>query len=756
MTPRARKVASAPPNDAPASSAPPESNAPASNASPESNAPAPGEARRTRRRATPTNGDGARRPRRTPQPASASLAAIPHALPDHGPSIPEAELARFSRGEHHRIWEILGAHATVRDGVRGVRFAVWAPNAIRVSVIGSFNQWDPDADPLTRRDDHGVWERFVAGAAPGALYKFHVNGWRNQLGDKCDPVGFCAELRPNTASVVTPLSGYEWRDQAWMETRAARQALDRPMIVYEVHAGSWRRANSIAPARPGGGTRACSVAPPRPGAATGANADGGSSPASGEVAADEADRFLSWRELADELIPYAKDLGFTHLELLPVTEHPLDLSWGYQTIGYFAPTSRFGSPDDFRAFVDRAHAAGLGVILDWVPAHFPRDAHGLAYFDGTHLYEHADPRQGEHQEWGTLVFNYGRPQVRDFLLSSAAYWIEQFHVDGLRVDAVASMLYLNYARNEGEWVPNAFGGVENLEAVEFLRAMNDALHARYPGVLTFAEESTAWPGVTRATHLGGLGFDLKWNLGWMHDNLDYLKLDPVFRRHHQDRITFSIWYAWQERWLLPLSHDEVVHGKASLVGKMPGDRWQRFATLRLLYAHMAAHPGKKLLFMGSEIAPWREWTEAHGLDWELFAHEPHRGVQTLVRRLNALVTDLGPLHEVDFASDGFQWIDFRDVEQSVLAYLRFAKDREDFLVAVNNYTPVVRRGYRIGVPAPGRYVEIVNTDAQEFGGSDVRNGELESEPVEWHGFPQSVVLTLPPLAAVWLRSQARV
>jgi len=694
-----------------------------------------------RARPAGSNGVAAASRAKNPRPKSAG-GSSPATLPDHGPSLPEAELARFTRGEHHRIWEILGAHATTRDGAAGVRFAVWAPNARAVSVIGGFNGWREGAHPMTKRDPHGVWETFVPGVERGALYKFHLDGWQGQLGDKCDPVGFSAELRPNTASVVAPLTSHSWTDAAWIESRAQRGAFDRPMIVYEVHAGSWRRANSIVP-------------PPPPGTEPRARADDGSFPESGEGAAAEADRFLTWRELADQLIPYAKDLGFTHLELMPVTEHPLDLSWGYQTIGYFAPTSRFGSPDDFRAFVDRAHAAGLGVILDWVPAHFPRDAHGLAYFDGTHLYEHADPRQGAHQEWGTLIFNYGRAQVRDFLLSSAAYWVEQFHVDGLRVDAVASMLYLNYARNEGEWVPNAFGGVENLEAVEFLRAMNDELHARHPGVLTFAEESTSWAGVTRPTHLGGLGFDLKWNLGWMHDNLDYLKLDPIYRRHSQDRITFSIWYAWQERWLLPLSHDEVVHGKASLVGKMPGDRWQRFATVRLLFAHMAAHPGKKLLFMGSELAPWREWSEARGLDWELLAHEPHRGVQTLVRRLNGLVAELAPLHERDFDGDGFQWIDFRDVEQSVLAYLRFATDRDDFVIAVNNYTPVVRRGYRIGVPAPGRYVEVVNTDAREFGGSDVRNGEVETEPIEWHGFPQSIVLTLPPLAATWVRPKTR-
>jgi len=644
------------------------------------------------------------------------------------------------------VWEILGAHPVARDGEAGVRFAVWAPNARAVSVIGSFNGWRAAANPMNRREPHGVWETFVPGAGPGALYKFHIEGWQGLEGDKCDPVGFLAELRPNTASVVAPLAGYAWADGEWMRERAARQALDRPILIYEVHAGSWRRGTSDAGREPDAGGA-------RVGAEPRAAIDNGTFPESGEGAAAEADRFLTWSELADQLIPYVKDLGYTHVELMPVTEHPLDRSWGYQTIGYFAPTSRFGSADDFRAFVDRAHQAGLGVILDWVPAHFPRDAHGLAFFDGTHLYEHADPRQGAHQEWGTLIFNYGRPQVADFLLSSAAYWIEQFHVDGLRVDAVASMLYLNYARAEGEWVPNPFGGVENLEAVEFLRAMNARIHEHYPGVLTFAEESTSWPGVTRATHLGGLGFDLKWNLGWMHDNLDYLKLDPVFRRHHQDRITFSIWYAWQERWLLPLSHDEVVHGKAALVSKMPGDRWKRFATLRLLLAHMAAHPGKKLLFMGGEFAQWREWSEARPLDWELLEHAPHAGVHALVRELNRHVATRAPLHQRDFDSDGFQWVDFRDVEQSVLAYVRYAKDRSDFVVAVNNYTPVVRHGYRIGVPAPGRYVEIVNTDAAEYGGSGVRNGALEAEPVKWHGFEQSVVMTLPPLAAAWLVSE---
>ncbi len=643
-------------------------------------------------------------------------APLPHPLPDHGARVPDAEFARFTRGEHRRLWEILGAHPVTHGGEAGVRFAVWAPNARSVSVIGSFNRWRAGAHPMAKRDPHGVWETFVPGASAGALYKFHVEGWRGLVRDKCDPVGFSSELRPDTASRVAPLAGYAWTDGEWMRDRAARQAPDRPMLIYEVHPGSWKRGAPDAPGEPG--------------------------------------RFLTWGELADQLIPYAAGLGYTHLELLPVTEHPLDQSWGYQTIGYFAPTSRFGGPDGFREFVDRAHAAGLGVILDWVPAHFPRDAHGLAAFDGTHLYEHADPRQGEHQEWGTLIFNYGRPQVADFLLSSAAYWIEHFHVDGLRVDAVASMLYLNYARGEGEWVPNRYGGVENLEAVEFLRAMNAMVHERYPGVVTFAEESTSWPGVTRPTHLGGLGFDLKWNLGWMHDNLDYLGLDPLFRRFNQDRITFSIWYAWQERWLLPLSHDEVVHGKAALVAKMPGDRWQRFATLRLLHAHLSAHPGKKLLFMGGEFAQWREWSETRALDWDLLEHAPHAGMRRLVGTLNGLVRSLPPLHERDFESDGFQWVDFRDVEQSVLAYVRYAKDRSDFVVAVNNYTPVPRHGYRIGVPAPGRYEEIVNTDSQEFGGSGVGNGALETEPVEWHGFPQSVVLTLPPLAAVWMRRAA--
>jgi 1,4-alpha-glucan branching enzyme len=652
-------------------------------------------------------------------PPATALPALPYPLPDHGGSLPNAELQRFSRGEHLRLWEILGAHLTSRDDVAGVRFAVWAPNARDVSVIGDFNRWEPGKHAMAKREPFGVWELFVPGVEAGQLYKFHVEGWQGMTGTKCDPVGFYAELRPNTASRVTPLAGYAWRDEGWMSTRAERQKLDQPILIYEVHAGSWKRG-----------------------------------PRAADAEDDDAGRFLSWRELADQLIPYARDLGYTHLELMPVTEHPLDQSWGYQTIGYFAPTSRFGSADDFRHFVDRAHQAGLGVILDWVPAHFPRDAHGLSFFDGTHLYEHADPRQGAHQEWGTLIFNYGRPQVSDFLLSSAAYWLEHFHVDGLRVDAVASMLYLNYARGEGEWIPNRFGGVENLEAIEFLRAMNAMVHERYPGVLTFAEESTSWAGVTRPVHLGGLGFDLKWNLGWMHDNLDYLKLDPIFRKSNQDRITFSIWYAWHERWLLPLSHDEVVHGKASLVSKMPGDRWRRFASLRLLLAHMAAHPGKKLLFMGGEIAQWREWSEERSLDWDLLEHEPHQGVQRLVRELNAQVARQRALHQVDFETDGFQWIDFRDIENSVLAYVRYAKDREDFVIVANNYTPIPRHGYRIGVPAAGRYEEILNTDAAEFSGSGVRNGPAESEAVEFHGLPQSITISLPPLGSVWLRRSA--
>ncbi|MEP7028688.1 MAG: 1,4-alpha-glucan branching protein GlgB, partial [Candidatus Eisenbacteria bacterium] len=614
----------------------------------------------------------------------------------------------------------MGAHARAHERVSGVAFAVWAPHAQRVSVVGNFNRWDGRAHPMRLRPEAGIWELFVPGLGPGEVYKYEILGADGVRRGKADPLGRFMERRPDTASIVVSEKTRPWKDTAWVRRRARAQALDQPMSIYEVHLGSWKRGPvENAEAEPGG-------------------------------------RFLTWNELAEQLVPYVADLGFTHLELMPVTEHPLDESWGYQTVGYFAPSSRFGTPDEFRAFVDAAHAAGLGVLLDWAPAHFPKDAHGLATFDGSHLYEHADPRKGQHPDWGTSIFNFGRPEVAEFLWSSALYWLDEFHVDGLRVDAVASMLYLDYSRKEGEWEPNRFGGRENLEAVEFLKRFNALVHERFPGALTFAEESTSWPGVSRPLHVGGLGFDLKWNLGWMHDTLQYLAQDPIYRRFHQAKMTFSLYYAWNENYLLPLSHDEVVHGKHSLLGKMPGDTWQRFANLRALYASMFAHPGKKLLFMGCEFGQWREWGDGRGLDWHLLDDAEtgalHRGVLALVRELNRVLRAHPALHQVDYHWDGFEWIDYADIEQSVLLYARYAKGRASHVVVAANYTPVPRAGYRVGVPAAGPYVEFLNSDAREWGGSGAGNpGPLVPEAGPWQGQAQSIVITLPPLAVIYLK-----
>ena len=637
-----------------------------------------------------------------------------------GPVLTSFDLHLLAEGTHLDLHHKLGAQARAHERAPGVAFAVWAPTARRVSVVGNFNRWEGRAHPMRLREEAGVWELFVPGLGPGEVYKYEILGADGSIRTKADPVGRFMERRPDTASIVVSEKTRPWKDSAWVRRRARAQALDKPMSIYEVHPGSWRRGPVL--------------------------------PREDE---DPAGRFLDWDELAESLIPYVADLGFTHLELLPMTEHPLDASWGYQTVGYFAPTSRFGTPDQFRAFVDRAHAAGLGVLLDWAPAHFPRDAHGLAQFDGTFLYEHADPRKGQHPDWGTSIFNYGRPQVAQFLLSSALYWLEEFHIDGLRVDAVASMLYLDYSRKEGEWVPNRFGGRENLEAIEFLKRFNAQLHERFPGALTFAEESTSWPGVSRPLHLGGLGFDLKWNLGWMHDTLEYLKQDPVYRRFHHAKMTFSLYYAWNENYLLPLSHDEVVHGKYSLLNKMSGDVPRKFANLRALYASMYAHPGKKLLFMGGEFGQWREWSEARALDWHLLDDPQygglHQGVTALVRELNRLHGALPALHEIDFHWDGFEWIDYADIEQSVLAYVRWSKKRASHVVVVANWTPVPREGYRIGVPAAGTYREILNSDALAWGGTGAGNpAPLQAEPIEWQGQAQSIVLTLPPLSVVFL------
>jgi len=634
----------------------------------------------------------------------------PYAFP---PVLTEYDLYLSGEGTHYQKYEKLGAHVREIAGVRGVHFGVWAPNARRVSVVGDFNFWDGRVHPMRHRGSSGIWEIFIPGLDEGEVYKFEIlSSVGGLVGLKTDPYGFAGEMRPNNASVVRTIDGHKWKDTAWMESRSLRDWLHSPMTIYELHAGSWRR---------------------KP---------------------EEENRWLTYRELADELLPYVKRMGFTHIELLPIMEHPLDASWGYQTVGYFAVTSRFGSPADFMYFVDRCHQHEIGVILDWTPAHFPRDAHGLGLFDGTHLYEHADPRRGAHPDWGTLVFNYGRNEVQNFLVSNALFWLDKYHLDGLRVDAVASMLYLDYSRKPGEWIPNAFGGRENLEAIAFLKHLNEVLHSRHPGALMIAEESTSWPAVSRPTYVGGLGFDLKWNMGWMNDTLRYFALDPLFRQHHHNELTFSMIYAFQENFVLPLSHDEVVHGKRTLLEKMPGDDWQKFANLRLLFGYMYAHPGKKLLFMGSELAERNEFWEEGSLDWSLEDSPSHRGVQRLLADLNRLHATERPLFEVDFEWAGFEWIDANDAAASILSFIRRARDPEDYVVVVCNFTPVLRLDYRIGVPGPGFYREILNSDSVYYEGSDAGNaGGVRAEPIPWNDRPWSIKLKVPPLAAVYFKPQ---
>jgi 1,4-alpha-glucan branching enzyme len=623
------------------------------------------------------------------------------------------DLHLFAEGNHYLSYEKLGAHMARVAGVRGVRFAVWAPNAERVSIVGNFNAWDGRAHPMTNRGGSGIWELFIPELEQGTIYKFEILSRESGLQAlKSDPYGFSAEMRPKTASVVWNIDRYEWKDAGWLEDRRTRDWLHAPMTIYEIHSGSWRRNK------------------------------------------EQNYNWLTYRELADELIPYLKQMGFTHVELMPVMEHPFDASWGYQTVGYYAVTSRYGTPDDFKYFVDRCHQEGLGVILDWTPAHFPRDAHGLAFFDGTHLYEHADPRQGAHPDWGTLVFNYGRNEVQNFLLSNALFWIDKYHIDGLRVDAVASMLYLDYSRQPGEWVPNVHGGRENLEAIAFIGKLNEVLHVRYPGALTIAEESTSWPAVSRPTYVGGLGFDLKWNMGWMNDTLRYISLDPIFRQYHHSELTFSMLYAFHENFILPLSHDEVVHGKRALLEKMPGDDWQKFANLRLLLGYMYAHPGKKLLFMGSELGQRSEFWEGATVEWNLEDSPPHRGIQRVLADLNRLHARENALHEVDFEWSGFEWVDANDAAGSVLSFLRRARNSDDFVLAICNFTPVVRPEYRVGVPRPGFYREIMNTDSRYYSGSDVGNdGGVNAEPVPWNDRPYSIKLKLPPLAVMYFKLQ---
>ncbi|MCP9439696.1 MAG: 1,4-alpha-glucan branching protein GlgB [Nitrospira sp.] len=634
----------------------------------------------------------------------------PYAFP---PLLTDFELHLFAEGTWYKAYERMGAHVRRVENVEGVHFVVWAPNAARVSVIGDFNRWDGRCHPMTNRGPTGLWELFIPELQEGSLYKYEILSRQNgALLVKADPYARAGELRPRTASIVRDLSRYVWHDHDWMAARAQWNPLTAPLAIYEVHLGSWMRVP------------------------------------------EEGDRWLTYQELAQKLIPYAKDLGYTHLELLPVTEYPFDGSWGYQSTGYFAATSRYGRPEEFMAFVDAAHQAGLGVIMDWSPAHFPDDPHGLATFDGTHLYDHADPRRGYHPDWHSRIFNYDRPEVRAFLLNSALFWLDTYHIDGLRVDAVASMLYLDYGRKPGEWIPNEFGGHENLGAVSFLKDLNVLVHREHPGAIMIAEESTAWPGVSRPTYTGGLGFTFKWNMGWMHDTLEYFARDPVHRRFHQDQLTFGLLYAFSENFVLALSHDEVVHGKRSLLDKMPGDFWQRFANLRLLYGLMYGHPGKKMLFMGGEFGQWREWNHDRSLDWHLCEFEPHRGLQRLVSDLNHLYQTEPALHEADFDWNGFRWIDFHDTDNSVIAFLRTSPTTGRSVVCVYNFTPVPRHNYRIGVPEAGWYRELLNTDADCYGGSNVRNaGGVSSSSEPSHQFPHSLILTLPPLAALFLRRE---
>jgi 1,4-alpha-glucan branching enzyme len=631
-----------------------------------------------------------------------------------GPVLTDFDLHLLGEGTHYRNFERLGAHLRTHEGFRGVHFAVWAPNAMRVSVVGNFNHWDGRRHPMRNTGATGIWELFIPDLSEGEVYKFEVKSrYNSYLVQKADPYGFASELRPKTASVVWDVNKYPWSDDEWMTNRNRRQALDAPISVYEVHLGSWKR---------------------RP---------------------DDGNRFLTYRELADELAEHLKYLNFTHVELMPVSEHPFDGSWGYQPVGYFAPTARHGTADDFAYFVDTMHRNGIGVILDWVPAHFPRDLHGLGYFDGTHLYEHEDPRLGEHRDWGTKIFNYGRAEVRNFLFGNALFWLEKYHIDGLRVDAVASMIYLDYSREAGEWIPNVHGGNENLEAIDFIKKLNELCHREHPGVLTIAEESTSFSGVSRPTYLGGLGFSLKWNMGWMNDTLKYIEKDPVYRKYEHGSLTFSLIYAFHENFMLPLSHDEVVHGKRSLLDKMPGDLWQKFANLRALYGYMFAHPGKKILFMGCEIAQWREWTHDESLDWHLLEWPSHQGVLRLLRDLNALYRSDKAFYEVDFDWQGFEWLELHDWENSAMAFLRRGRQPEDAVVVVCNFTPVVREGYRVGVPVGGYYREILNTDSEVYGGSNVGNqGGVWAQPEPHAGRPYHVSLRLPPLGVLFLKVPA--
>jgi 1,4-alpha-glucan branching enzyme len=623
--------------------------------------------------------------------------------------VSDFDLQLWGEGNHSRAYEFMGSHPKEVDGVKGVHFVVAAPSASRVSVVGPFNNWDGRLYPMRKLIDQGIWEIFIPGLQSGDIYKYEIKSPSGSIPFlKADPYAFASEKRPKTASIISDITGFEWDDDDWVNRRS--QLLDKPVSIYEVHLGSWKRHLTD-------------------------------------------NSFYTYRELGESLIPYVKDLGYTHIELLPVAEHPYDPSWGYQVTGYFAPTSRFGSPEDFAWFVNECHKNGIGVIVDWVPAHFTKDDHGLRKFDGTALYEHADPRQGEHKDWGTKIFNFGRDEVRNFLISNAVFWLDKYHIDGLRVDAVASMLYLDYSREEGEWIPNKYGGRENLEAIEFLKRFNEVVHKEYEGVITLAEESTSWPLVSRPTYVGGLGFDYKWNMGWMNDTLKYFETDPLFRKYHHNQLTFSFIYAFTENFVLPFSHDEVVHMKKSMLSKMPGDTWQKFANLRSLYTYMYGHPGKKLLFMGGEFGQWSEWTEAKELNWSLVNMDLHSGLLKLTRDLNHLYRSEPALHEVDFDWAGFQWIDFSDVDNSILAFLRYSKDKKEFMVCVYNFTPVYHKEYTFGVPEAGTYKTIFNSDSAHYGGSNKGQDTVETEPGEWHGLPHNITIEIPPLAGVMLKLQ---
>ncbi len=624
----------------------------------------------------------------------------------------ELDVYLFRQGSHSKLYDKLGAHIIESEGVKGTYFALWAPNAKSVSVMGDFNGWNKFSHQLAARwDSSGIWEGFIPDMARGEIYKYHIESkYHGYTADKGDPYAFFWEVSPKTGSVVWDLD-YEWGDKDWMDTRKAKNALDQPFSIYEVHLGSWRRVP------------------------------------------EEGNRFLTYREMAPYLAGYIRETGFTHVEFMPVMEHPFYGSWGYQVLGYFAPTSRFGTPQDFMYLVDYLHRNGIGVILDWVPSHFPDDAHGLAYFDGTHLYEHSDPKKGFHPEWRSYIFNHGRNEVRAFLISGAMFWLEKYHVDGLRVDAVASILYLDYARKEGEWIPNRFGGKENLEAISFIKQFNEAVYTAHPGIQTAAEESTAWPMVSRPPYIGGLGFGMKWNMGWMHDTLKYFSLDPVFRKFHHNELTFSIWYAFFENFVLPLSHDEVVYGKGSLIGRMPGDDWQKFAGLRALFGYMFGHPGKKLLFMGGEIGQWNEWYHEESIHWHLLQRPAHTGVQNWIKDLNRLYRSEPALYERDFENEGFEWVDFSDWESSVISFIRKGSSTDRKVLVICNFTPVPRLKYRVGVPSGGFWEEMLNSDAQYYGGSGMGNsGGLQASSSPSHGRPFSLSVTVPPLGVLFFRS----